>query len=692
MAPFQDSPNFQPNRIRSSSHERGRALSHSDSSPTRIQRGPRQGVLGSCRAVAALIALALAIMAMVAACGSEAPQTSVPGDPADRSTPEPTAVKTEAEERTGPAATKVTQQATSSSGAASPTATSPKPVRPTSTRPIASAAPVERISTPVATLPATRPTPAHTAERAPTSTSAPPGQEATGPTPSPAVATPMPTPTRPLPGENTSVETDREALVAFYNATDGGFWAVGHNENWLTNQQLKFWHGVSTYHQGRVTGLVLPEAGISGEIPPELARLEFLWKLDLSFNDLSGEVPQEILDMPSLSELNIWSGNQLIHPDLEPLQALYDATQGDQWYKQYKWYSYHPIPWGDSFQRGTGRMIELDRKERVIAVDISRNNLKGPLPPSIVNLTQLNYLDLSGNHLTGDIQPEIGRLTGLRELGLGYDPAALVNVPRQLGMLDNLTRLVLEGIDGEIPPELGNLLKLNHLFLSGADLTIPPELGKLSELTHLEIEGITGEIPPELLGLENLEVLIVKGNGFTLSESIDFSRLVKLKRLELSPGGSPNGIPSSIGSLNALQFLMLTGNAFTGPIPPELGNLSRLRSLLIIDTQVNGEIPPELGRLKEVGFLSLNNNQLTGEIPRDLALMDRLATLHLSHNQLTGEIPSEFARLERLSGLKIDGNQLTGCIPAEVYEGLRKDDRGRPSSYNSDLGDLVKCR
>ena len=48
----------------------------------------------------------------------------------------------------------------------------------------------------------------------------------------------------------TSAETDREALVALYNSTDGPNWDDA--QNWLSDRPLREWNGVDT-EQGRVT-------------------------------------------------------------------------------------------------------------------------------------------------------------------------------------------------------------------------------------------------------------------------------------------------------------------------------------------------------------------------------------------------------------------------------------------------------
>ena len=65
-----------------------------------------------------------------------------------------------------------------------------------------------------------------------------------------------------------SLETDREALVALYNAADGPNWS--NNTNWLSDEPIGEWHGVNTDRSGRVLWLFLDDNQLSGEIPAEL--------------------------------------------------------------------------------------------------------------------------------------------------------------------------------------------------------------------------------------------------------------------------------------------------------------------------------------------------------------------------------------------------------------------------------------
>ena len=65
--------------------------------------------------------------------------------------------------------------------------------------------------------------------------------------------------------------TDKAALVALYNATDGPNWE--NNRNWLSDRPIGEWSGVSTDADGRVTVLSLDGNQLSGSIPSELGNL-----------------------------------------------------------------------------------------------------------------------------------------------------------------------------------------------------------------------------------------------------------------------------------------------------------------------------------------------------------------------------------------------------------------------------------
>ena len=121
-----------------------------------------------------------------------------------------------------------------------------------------------------------------------------PDRTASPPTETP--ASPARTPTTPgsgaAPAASGSAETDREALVALYNATDGENWYRTYN--WLGDAPIGQWRGVTTNVYGRVAHLRVSDNGLSGEIPAELGSLSNLESLSLTDNDLSGCIPSSL--------------------------------------------------------------------------------------------------------------------------------------------------------------------------------------------------------------------------------------------------------------------------------------------------------------------------------------------------------------------------------------------------------------
>ena len=105
-----------------------------------------------------------------------------------------------------------------------------------------------------------------------------------------------------------SVATDREVLVAFYNAMDGDNWR--NNTNWLSEAPLGKWHGVHTNSNGRVFNVRLTDNQLRGEIPVELANLPYLASIEFHGNQLSGEIPSELGSLSNLESLQL-DGNQL---------------------------------------------------------------------------------------------------------------------------------------------------------------------------------------------------------------------------------------------------------------------------------------------------------------------------------------------------------------------------------------------
>ena len=416
-----------------------------------------------------------------------------------------------------------------------------------------------------------------------------------------------------------SCPSDREVLVALYDAMGGPGWTDA--TNWLTEEPLGSWHGVTVDSAGRLTHLDLSQNGLTGTIAPELADLFGLRELLLDRNELTGTIPRDLSLLPGLIRLSLHTNRlrgavpaelsrlrTLEHlrvannalcvrrsvavvadwlagvdhdaadlsscpSDREVLEALHNATDGPNWRNSANWLTDAPLGewWG----------VETDSDGQVVR------------------------LKLSGAHVDG--------------------------------------QYVSQGLAGELPPELGGLTQLVELMIEGNDLlagSIPPELGNLTNLKHLTLgsNGLTDRIPAEL------------------------GQFVKLEQLRLGNNALTGAIPPELGGLPSLERLELGWNELSGSIPPELGGLSNLERLDLRSNEVSGSIPPELAGLSNLVRLYLGWNELSGAIPSELGGLSNLEWLSLDYNALTGPIPQSFLRLDQLRGFRIERNESL-CVP-----------------------------
>ena len=93
-----------------------------------------------------------------------------------------------------------------------------------------------------------------------------------------------------------SVESDRAALVALYNATNGANWQ--NRTNWLSEEPIGDWYGVVTNDNGRVRELHLGDNGLTGTLPPEVGSLSRLSNVHFWSNALTGPIPRAFWSLP----------------------------------------------------------------------------------------------------------------------------------------------------------------------------------------------------------------------------------------------------------------------------------------------------------------------------------------------------------------------------------------------------------
>ena len=252
-------------------------------------------------------------------------------------------------------------------------------------------------------------------------------------------------------------DADSLALVDLYNSTNGSEWEK--KGNWLeANKSMDDWYGI-TIADGRVQEIKLDDNKLVGSISSSIGALDRLRKLNLSKNDLSGNI-FSIASLISLEEL-VLSENNL-----------------------------------------TGTIpSELGSLENLTELLLHTNNLTGSIPLELGSLMKLTELLLHTNNLTGSIPFELGSLENLTELLL-HTNNLMGSIPSELSNLENLTELLLHtnNLTGSIPSELGGLENLAQLRLNNNNLTgpIPSELGGLANIQNLDLKN------NELNSIENI--------------------------------------------------------------------------------------------------------------------------------------------------------------------------------------------
>ncbi len=371
--------------------------------------------------------------------------------------------------------------------------------------------------------------------------------------------------------------TEREALVALYNATGGPNWT--RQDKWLTDAPISQWQGVQV-ENGQVVILDLGVNNLRGTLPPALLHLPGLHALHVELNHLEGPVPDTLAELPHLTWVFLRSpdgdpsycapshryfrqwvdtlakSNDVgqvpfcdpdnVEPtDREILVGLYDALDGANWRNNRDWRSDKPI--------GRWHGVTVDEHGRVTRLDLRDNNLAGQLPAELGGLEYLTHLFLSTRRSGSDFRP--GGITGA--------------IPAELGNLHNLQQLALDGnhVSGSLPSTLGNPAGLQSLSLNRNELT--------------------GTLPSELGYLRNLRVIGLARNDLEGSIPASLGNLGSLERLSLHDNTRLSGaLPAEIGDLSGLQRLAISNTGLSGPLPAELTGLTAVSQLFFDGTEL----------------------------------------------------------------------------------------------------------
>ena len=332
-------------------------------------------------------------------------------------------------------------------------------------------------------------------------------------------ATPAPAPTAvlppvPLQGIETPVPiSERDALIAVYHAAGGANWAL--SSNWLTEEPIGTWHGVTADESGSVIELNLNRNFLYGSIPAELGSLTNLKTLRMAANSLVGSIPVELGNLTALTNLdlqdNILSGS---------------------------------IP------------AELGKLSNLAWLELSENQLSGSIPPELRNLTNLTVLALSHNQLTWTFPWWLKELDDLQILKVSGNQFTGC-------MSADLLDIWIDDLDKTLIPTCREAL-ITFYFATGGSEWEHNTNWRRSDTSLAQWFGVTTDADGRVTAID------LSGNKLVGALPARIGNLIHLEKLDLSGNELAGSIPPELGNLANLSTLYLGGNRLTGCVPASL--------------------------------------------------------------------------------------------------------------------------
>ncbi|RVW84002.1 Receptor-like protein 12 [Vitis vinifera] len=405
----------------------------------------------------------------------------------------------------------------------------------------------------------------------------------------------------------------------------------------------------------------LDDNNFAAPVPQFLASFSNLTHLQLSSCGLTGTFPEKIIQVTTLQILDL-SINLLEDslPEFPQNGSLETLVLSDT------------KLWG-KLPNSMGNLKKLT------SIELARCHFSGPILNSVANLPQLIYLDLSENKFSGPI-PSFSLSKRLTEINLSYNNL-MGPIPFHWEQLVNLMNLDLRynAITGNLPPSLFSLPSLQRLRLDNNQISgqfkilLNASSSRLSTL-GLSSNNLKGPIPDSVFELRCLSFLDLSSNKFNGKiELSKFKKLGNLTDLSLSYNNLSinatlcNLSPSILPMFTTLSYVDYSNNSFTSSIPEDIGTYIFFTIFFSLSkNNITGMIPASICNASYLRVLDFSDNALSGMIPSCLIGNEILEVLNLRRNKLSATIPGEFSGNCLLRTLDLNGNLLEGKIPESL--------------------------
>jgi LRR receptor-like serine/threonine-protein kinase FLS2 len=365
--------------------------------------------------------------------------------------------------------------------------------------------------------------------------------------------------------------------------------------NISTIQMIAMSFNILTRHLPSNIGIFLPNLQIlflyqntlSGIIPSSISNASQLTQLDLGNNSFSGLIPKSLGNLRLLQWLALENNNFTIEystPDFNFFSSLSNLE-----YLTRLDLSYNPL--NSVLPSSIGNLStslqylvmdnsniagiiprEISNLSNLVTLSLELNDLVGPIPTIVERLHKLQSLNLDNNRLEGSIPSNLCHLESLFELHLGGNE-----------------------LSGPIPVCVNNMTSLRRLYLDSNQLTsmIPLSLWSLTYIleVNLSSNSLSGPMSFKIGNLKVLRVLDLSRNQLSGDIPTTIGGLKDLANLSLAHNRLKGSIPKSFGELVSLEFLDLSSNNLSGEIPKSLESLSHLKYLNVSFNRLQGKIP-----------------------------------------------------------------------------------------------------
>lgn len=394
---------------------------------------------------------------------------------------------------------------------------------------------------------------------------------------------------------------EKLALQDLYNNTNGGSWV--NQTNWNTSNFESSWYGV-TIKNGHISKLILDSNNLNGNIPESIVNLSFLEELNLKDNHLYETLPN-LGTISTIESVNV-SKNDFSFADLETnyttnntigifnyqtqnnrdTEMSFDGVIGNH-------YSFSMTP-----IEGTNVTYQWYKK-RIRYFDISDEPVSGG-DSNILNIPNLQGTDMDIYYCTAT-SPSIPDLMINR---------STVEIKGEVSQAEKDALIAIYNSTN------GDNWNDNTHWLSDEPLSewhgVTISGNKITQL-NLASNNLIGTLPPEIGDLVNLEFLsFYSGNNLY------------------------GTIPEEIGNLTELRVLSLESN-FTGTIPDSFANLTKLRGLWLSGANFEGNVPDYFAtNYPNLVFLGMWKNHFQGTLP-DFTNLEKLQYLEIAKNHFRAE-------------------------------------------------------